>query len=106
VKSPQSVEKLLSLATADGPGVNVNESERERSGIICGNFVASSDEGQFFEVPMSVNDLTPTLPPKTESQQPILLLTERATKIADPIPIRHAVWQDNQRGVLLSHVAR
>jgi hypothetical protein len=32
------LEKLLSLAIADSPGVNVNESERERSGIIRRQF--------------------------------------------------------------------
>src|SRR6267154_1085790 len=32
------LEKLLSLPIADHPAVNVNESERERSGIICRQF--------------------------------------------------------------------
>jgi hypothetical protein len=32
------LEKLLSIPIACGPGVNVNESERERNGIICGQF--------------------------------------------------------------------
>ena len=38
VRAHGHLEKLLSLAIADGPGVNVNESEQERSGIICGQF--------------------------------------------------------------------
>ena len=32
------LEKLFSIPIACGRGVNVNESERERSGIICGQF--------------------------------------------------------------------
>jgi hypothetical protein len=32
------LEKLLSLTIADSPGVNVTESERERSGIIRRQF--------------------------------------------------------------------
>jgi hypothetical protein len=32
------LEKLLSLPIADHPAVNVTESERERSGIICRQF--------------------------------------------------------------------
>jgi hypothetical protein len=32
------LEKLLSIPIACGPGVNVNEWERERTGIICGQF--------------------------------------------------------------------
>src|SRR3977135_3661634 len=32
------LEKLVSLPIADSLGVNVNESERERSGIICRQF--------------------------------------------------------------------
>jgi hypothetical protein len=38
VQSTGHLEKLLSLAIADSPGVNVNESERERSGIIRRQF--------------------------------------------------------------------
>jgi hypothetical protein len=37
-KTVGHLEKLLSLAIADSPGVNVNESERERSGIIRRQF--------------------------------------------------------------------
>jgi hypothetical protein len=44
----EHLEKLLSLATADGPGVNVNESERERSGIICGQFCGVRRGGAIF----------------------------------------------------------
>jgi hypothetical protein len=46
-----NLEKSLSLPIADSLGVNVNESERERNGIIRGQFCASDEEGLFFEVP-------------------------------------------------------
>ena len=42
------LEKLLSLPTADHPAVNVNESERERSGIICRQFCGVRRVGPIF----------------------------------------------------------
>jgi hypothetical protein len=39
---------LLSLAIADSPGVNVNESERERSGIIRRQFCGVRRVGAIF----------------------------------------------------------
>ena len=46
-----NLEKSLSLLIADSLGVNVNESERERNGIIRGQFCASDEQSLFFEVP-------------------------------------------------------
>src|SRR6516225_466756 len=42
------LEKLLPLAIADSSGVNVNESERERSGIIRGQFYGVWRGGAIF----------------------------------------------------------
>ena len=42
------LEKLVSLPIADSLGVNVNESERERSGIICGPFCGVRRVGPIF----------------------------------------------------------
>jgi hypothetical protein len=42
------LEKLLSPVIADGTGVNVNESERERSGIICRQFCGVRRVGAIF----------------------------------------------------------
>jgi len=48
------LEKLLPLAIADSSGVNVNESERERSGIIRGQFYGVWRGGAIFRgAPMS-----------------------------------------------------
>jgi hypothetical protein len=38
VQAQGHLEKLLSIPIACGPGVNANESKRERSGIICRQF--------------------------------------------------------------------
>ena len=42
------LEKLVSLPIADSLRVNVNESERERSGIICGQFCGVRRVGRIF----------------------------------------------------------
>jgi hypothetical protein len=42
------LEKLLSPVISDGTGVNVNESERERSGIICRQFCGVRRVGAIF----------------------------------------------------------
>src|SRR6516225_12134229 len=47
-KSSGHLEKLLPLAIADSSGVNVNESERERSGIIRGQFYGVWRGGAIF----------------------------------------------------------
>jgi hypothetical protein len=55
---PYDLEKLLLMPLARGPGMNVNESERERSGIICRHFCGVDERRLFFEVPYSLNFLT------------------------------------------------
>src|SRR6516165_3965127 len=47
-KTHGHLEKLLPLAIADSSGVNVNESERERSGIIRGQFYGVWRGGAIF----------------------------------------------------------
>src|SRR4030081_3353213 len=50
------LEKLVSLPIADSLGVNVNESERERSGIICRQFCGVRRVGAIFRGALEVNN--------------------------------------------------
>ena len=49
-----STSKIVFDTIACRRGVNVNESERERSRIICGQFVQSGEQCLFFEVPSTL----------------------------------------------------
>src|SRR6516225_999782 len=57
------LEKLLPLAIADSSGVNVNESERERSGIIRGQFYGVWRGGAIFRGALKLKLPTSRSPP-------------------------------------------
>src|SRR6516162_7354942 len=60
-KTGGHLEKLLPLAIADSSGVNVNESERERSGIIRGQFYGVWRGGAIFRGAQELFDVDAVL---------------------------------------------